>query len=372
MTEEEKLVEEFNQRSKEHIQRFISKDKKNIAIISYYPTYRSQFGDLIPKLKEKYNVITIVDRVLNDDFEKSGHHNVFFPWRVKEGAQTFYPNVDIKEIDLILTADQVGYEEGRIDREFLSKDAKRIYFPHRATCVCGASSIMDYIIVPSKTAMQGFQYHLKNNPKIKLLPSGYPQLDKALREYHYTSKNTITYAPTLRYVENNRNTHINAFAGGEITFIEWLLEETNYKISYRAHPFNYSAGHYFYRLINASFAKEDRFSIDANMGNAFFNFTDFLITDWSTTSFTYSYATLRPSFMFMPTPLDPSLENDGGYILKSHHAKNLKELKNFLDHLDFAKEAQYFKTLRDENMYHLGHSTEAILQNIEEILEGKL
>ncbi|EEO25485.1 CDP-glycerol glycerophosphotransferase family protein [Helicobacter winghamensis] len=372
MTEEQKLLEEFNQRSKEHIQRFISKDKKNIAVVSYYPTYRSQFGNLITKLKEKYNVITIVDRVLNDDFEKSGHHNVFFPWRVTEANQTYYPNVDIEEIDLILVADQVGYEDGRIDREFLSKRAKRIYFPHRATCVCGATATMDYIIVPSKTAMQGFQYRLKGNPQVKLLPSGYPQLDKALQEYQYTPKNTITYAPTLRYVENDRNARINAFAGSEITFLEWLLENTNYNISYRAHPLNYSIGHYFYRLINASFAEEARFSIDANMGNAFFNSTDFLITDWSTTSFTYSYTTLRPSFMFMPTPLDSNLENDGGYILENHHAKNLKELKTFLDNIDFTKEAQYFKALRDENMYNLGHSVEAILQNIEEILEGKL
>lgn len=371
MIEEEKLLEEFNQRSKEHIQKLLSKDKKNIAIISYYPTYRSQFGNLITKLKEKYNVLTIVERVLNDDFEKSGHHNVLFPWRVTEEGKNYYPNVDIAGIDLILTADEVGYEEGKIDREFLSKSAKRIYFPHRLTCVCGHTTPADYIIVPSKTAMQAFKYRLKDNTKVKLLPSGYPQLDKALEEYSYTPKNTITYAPTLRYVYE-RNAQINAFAGGEITFLEWLLENTNYNISYRAHPLNYSANHYFYQLINASFAEEERISIDANMGNAFFNSTDFLITDWSATSFIYSYTTLRPSFMFMPTPLDSSLENDGGYILENHHAKNLKELKAFLDNLDFTKEAQYFKTLREDNVYHLGNSVEAILQNIEEILEGKL
>lgn len=371
MTADEKLLEEFNQLSKTHIQRFLSKEKKNIAVVSYYPTYRAQFGNLIAKLKEKYNVLTIVDRILNDDFEKSGHHNVLFPWRVIEDGKTYYPNVDIEEIDLILTADEVSYQDGKIDREFLSKNAKRIYFPHRLTCVCGQSVSTDYIIVPSKTSMQAFKYHLKNNPKVKLLPSGYPQLDKALEDYHYTPKNTITYAPTLRYVYQ-RNAQINAFAGSEITFLEWLLEQTDYKVSYRAHPFNHSSDHYFYRLIQASFANEERVSIDVNVGNAFFNYTDFLLTDWSTTSFTYSYTTLRPSFMLMPTSLDSNLENDGGYILQGHHAKNLKELKAFLDNLDFAKEREYFKALRDENVYHLGNSTEAILQNIEEILEGKL
>lgn len=371
MTEMQTLLEAFNQRSKNHIQQFLSSTKKNIAVVSYYPTYRSQFGNLIAKLKEHYNVITIVDRILNDAFEKSGHHNVLFPWRVIEDGKTYYPNVDIPEFDLILTADQVGYENGRIDREFLSKNAKRIYFPHRLTCVCAHDILTDYIIVPSKSAMQGFTYHRKSTTT-KLLPSGYPQLDKAIEEYRYTPKNTITYAPTLRYVDNDRNTQINAFAGGEIMFLEWLLENTDYNISYRAHPLNYSGNHYFYQLINASFANEARFSVDANMGNAFFNSTDFLITDWSTTSFLYSYTTLRPSFMFMPTPLDSSLENDGGYILENHHAKNLKELKAFLDNINFAQEREYFKALREDNVYHIGHSVEAILQNIEEILEGKL
>lgn len=369
MTKEEKLLEEFNNFSKEKIEKCISKEKKNIAVISYYPTYRSQFGNLIAKLKEEYNVITIVDRILNDAFEASGHHNILFPWRVLEDGVTYYPNVDIEAIDLILTADQVSYEEGRIDREFLSKKAKRIYFPHRLTCLCAHNIPAEYIIVPSKSAMEAFK---RNNTQAKLLPSGYPQLDKALSEYHYTPTNTLTYAPTLRYVVNDTNTAVNAFAGSETTFIEWLLEETNYNVSYRAHPLNYGSNHYFYQLIEAKFANEPRVSIDAKMGNAFFNTTDFLLTDWSAVSFIYSYTTLRPSFMFMPYPLDASLENDGGYILENHHAKNLKELKAFLNHLDFAKEAAYFKALREENVYHLGNSTEAILQNIKDILEGKL
>ena len=68
MKEMQKLLEAFNQRSKNHIQQFLSSTKKNIAVVSYYPTYRSQFGNLIAKLKEHYNVITIVDRILNDAF----------------------------------------------------------------------------------------------------------------------------------------------------------------------------------------------------------------------------------------------------------------------------------------------------------------
>lgn len=361
----------FTRNCEEDVRNAISSKKKNIVILSSYPTYRSQFGDLIALLKTKYNVITIVDRILNDTFEKSAHHNVLFPWRVQEEDKTYYINADIKEIDLIITADQVGYDNGRIDREFLSKKAKRIYLPHRLTCVCGQSNQCDYIIVPSKTAMKAFKHHLKNS-KIKLLPCGYPQFDTALKNYHYTPKNTITYAPTLRYVDPTRYNRLNTFVGADNHMIEWLLKNTAFNISYRAHPINYSANPLFYTLIQKAFENENRVSIDAKMGNAFFNYSDFLVTDWSATSFIYSYTTLRPSYFYMPYPLDATYKHDGGYILEDKRARNFDTLKQLLDHIDLEKENEYFLNLRNENIYNIGTSAQSIVDNIEAILQGAL
>ena len=126
----EAQTNQFIARAKTFIESHLSKEKPNSLVISYYPTYRKHYGNLITKLKEKYNVLTIVDRELGDAFEKSGHYNVLFPWRIIENGRTYYLNTDIRGIDLILTADQVGYEGGKIDRTFLSTSAKRIYFPH--------------------------------------------------------------------------------------------------------------------------------------------------------------------------------------------------------------------------------------------------
>lgn len=137
-----------------------------------------------------------MDRILNDDFEKSGHHNILFPYRIIEQGQTYYLNMDIPEIELILTADGVGYENGRIDREFLSKKATRIYFPHTFNIATGYNIPVDYFIVPSKTLMKIYAHHIKDSKR--LLPCGYPTLDVAISKYHYQSQNTLTYAPTLR------------------------------------------------------------------------------------------------------------------------------------------------------------------------------
>ena len=351
------------------IKESLSSKKKNIAIISYYPTYRSQYGNLITELKKDYNVITIVDRILDDEFEKSAHANFHFPWRIIENGTHYYLNTDIPKIDLILTADQVGYQEGKIDRTFLSKKAKRIYLPHRLTTDCGVSDDIDYIIVPSKTAMKEFK--LKTNKmKVKLLPCGYPQFDTTLENYHYTPQNTITYAPTLRYVDE-RYANLNAYAGFDCNMIEWLLKNTKYNISYRSHPINYTNNHLFHSQIKARFQHNPRVIFDCEMGNKFFNFSDYLVTDWSATAFTYSYATLRPSFFFMPFTLDKGLKR-GGYIIEEQNSRNFAQLKDKLDSIDFESQKQFFKKLRDENVYNVGTSCQAIKEQIDLILKGKI
>ncbi|WP_052083332.1 hypothetical protein [Helicobacter sp. MIT 11-5569] len=164
----ESQIEQFVQMSKAKIESHLSKSRKNILVISYYPTYRKHYGNLISKLKEKYNVITIVERELNDDFERSGHANVLFPWRIIEQGKSYYLNTEISGIDLILSADQVGYENGRIDREFLSKTASRVYFPHSLIEQTGAVAVVDYILVPSTIALKAFKAALSNT-KVKWL-----------------------------------------------------------------------------------------------------------------------------------------------------------------------------------------------------------
>lgn len=91
-------INTFIQLTTQKIKESLSSKRKNIAIVSYYPTYRSNYGNLITELKKDYNVITIVDRILNDDFEKSAHANFHFPWRIMNGETHYYLNTDIPKI----------------------------------------------------------------------------------------------------------------------------------------------------------------------------------------------------------------------------------------------------------------------------------
>ncbi|MDE5602519.1 MAG: CDP-glycerol glycerophosphotransferase family protein [Helicobacter sp.] len=349
------------------IKSHLSTTQKNILFISFYPSYRSQYGDLIQELSKHYNVITIVDRILGDDFEKSAHHNVLFPWRIIENGEVFYLNTHIDGIDIIITADQTAYDDGRIDRTFLSQNAKRIYLPHRLTYACGESSkSFDYIIVPSKSAMQSFKKALKDS-SIKLLPCGYPQLDKAINQYRYQSSNTITYSPTLRDINPTRNADQNLYAGFDSNIIEWILQNTSYNITYRSHPFNFAGNHRFYQLLKAKWMQNPRIIFDESQNYDFFNTSDFLLTDWSSTSFLFSYTTLRPCIFYMPHPLDSTQ-----YTIKDKTAKNFKQLQAIFKSINFKQEKKFFQHLRETDIYYPKKSSEAILESLEDILKGRL
>lgn len=94
-------INTFIQLTTQKIKESLSSKRKNIAIVSYYPTYRSNYGNLITELKKDYNVITIVDRILNDDFKKSAHANFHFRQRIIDGETHYYLNTDIPKLVIV-------------------------------------------------------------------------------------------------------------------------------------------------------------------------------------------------------------------------------------------------------------------------------
>lgn len=48
----EAQINQFIQMAKSNIESHLSKERPNILVISYYPTYRKHYGNLITRLKE--------------------------------------------------------------------------------------------------------------------------------------------------------------------------------------------------------------------------------------------------------------------------------------------------------------------------------
>lgn len=361
-------IDYYGKELKQKIQSVLKKDKKNIVVMCFYDTYRSQYGDLLKKLRKKYNVIAIVPQMLHDDLENSVNEVIVAYWRFLENNVTYYVYLDIDGIDLILTTDEVGYEGGKIDREFLHKNIKKMYMPHSLLLSTSAgASFMDYIIVPTTISKNEYE---NAKTKAKLLECGYPKLDFAISNYKYESKNTISYVSTLKFVDPNDIKTTNAVSGFESAILEYLLENTNYNISYRAHPMNSKNNHTLYAMMKKKYENNARISIDTTDGNLFCNFSDFIVTDYSTSAFTYSFSTLRPSFCI--TPYNSISFYEEGLRKICGIASNFKELGSMLNNIDFEAHKQKIQQFRDEILFNPLKSSDYICDQIDKILSGEL
>lgn len=351
----------------------LSKTRKNIIFWSSYPQYRKHYGNLMQKLAKKYNVIVVFDKVLGEDFEKSGTYNIEALWRSEENdngeKKVAYLCPQIEGIDLIISADQVGYLDGKIDREFLSKSAPRIYLPHRITSTCGNLANCDYFIAPSPITLSLYQNEAKNlkNPP-KILELGYPYLDLAIENFkktaHKSPKNTLAYAPTLRYGgEMAKN---NALFGFDVMMIEWLLANYSGSVLYHPHPINF--GNNTHKMVVNNFKNEPRFVLNTTRGSGYFSEIDFMISDWSGSGVSFALSTGNPCFFY--DPLDTNNENI--YTIKDFTARNLSQLKKFIesacDEKQMVKMQEQVRQFAQNAVFNLGCSEQKICEAVDEIL----
>lgn len=315
------LSNEFTQA----LEQKISTTKKNIIFLSHYHQYRSHYGNIPNMLKQKYNVIMVGGQELYDAFEQMGHAFVCIPFRaIDEHNNVHYLDITVDNVDLIITADLTTYQEEKIDKEFLSKTAKRLYFPHSLSVPTGAhSTAVDYIAVPSKIALEQYQ----QSSKATLLKAGYPRLDniyKSLKDIT-SSNQSIIYAPTLKQSLENSARAINLLVGHDNILIEYLLKNRASDIIYRIHPYN--RYHEFYKLLKLTWKNEKRVIFDESNNYDYFQQAAMLLTDCSTSAYTFSLCTLKPSLFFAPA-IRHDIEQHCNIIPIAH---NLAELKHYMD-----------------------------------------
>ena len=344
----------------------LSRNKKNIVVLSFYPSYERQFGALPSILAQKHHVITI-PCYQNSTLIGAGNEYVGnVGWRIvcNDGSH-YYPQIDIAGIDLILSADEVCYDNGRIDREFLSKSAKRIYFPHSLLEPTGVNCPADYYVVPSRLVYQALCENENRTSKAELLQIGYPKLDESIARYAYQPQNMIAYCPTLHTDKENLG-ELNAVIGFDANCIEWLLANTCYTILVRVHPLVFAAKQRPFTLLQLKFAQNPRVVFDTSMDSDFYDKIDFMITDASTTGFSFAFSTLRPCFFFMP-------RSTGGAIAENAHqiggiARNFAELGTLIAQAKQGDLVPRIRAFRDDIVYNVGNSAQILAEKIDAIL----
>ena len=344
----------------ERIKGLLSPTKKNIVFFLPKGNYYKQLGNLPKKLAQKHQVILVKATPMPADFESQFTSISPVAWVVDTPEGSIPIQIDLKEIDLIVEMDSKHLMD--IPDDFLSKTAKRLLMPHS---MLQAPKVVpyDYIIAPSKIFVECYE-RLHPNSTNQLIYGGYPKFDSSLAQKPTQEPDRITYAATIH--DANYLFASTICAGYDANLLEWLLSNTNQKIAYRPHPAAYwqkiAESH---KMLKYRFANESRLIFDESPGSGFYDQTQMLITDFSTTAYTFSLSTLRPSVFFAP------LESDDIEMVKHAHrigyvAKNFQELKQILDkNEDKSSEIAAF---REECVFNIGRSEEVICEAIDSIL----
>ncbi len=346
----------------QQFKKLLSPTKKNIVFFCPYGIYHKNFGTLAKKLGEKHNVILARCNSLSANFEAQFAAAISVAWLAETPEGDIPIRLDIEGIDLIIINDSLE-DEPYAATEFLSKTAKRVYMPH-SMLQAPKNAAYDYIIAPTKIFVEDYQrIHTKTD---NLILAGYPKFDHALMQNTEQKPDKITYAATFRNDMTDKTMYISLLnAGYDANLLEWLLENTNQKIAYRPHPIAYQGkGVQAYQLLKSRFAAESRLSFDETPGSGFYAQTQTLITDFSTTAYTFSLSTLRPSIFFAPMQGDRAI---GKHIHRiGTIAKNFRELKQILNKNE--DKSQEIAAFRDECVFNVGKSEEAICEAIDSIL----
>lgn len=344
----------------ESIKNILSPTKKNIVFFLPNGNYYKQLGTIPQKLAQKHHVILARALPLPADFESQFTSVVSVAWVADTPEGSIPIQIDLKEIDIIIEMDSKHLFD--IPDGFLSKTAIRIHMPHS---MLQAPKMIPYhyIIAPTKIFVECYErLHLDSTNQ--LIHGGYPKFDSSLAQTPMQEPDRITYAPTLRTV--NSLFLSSVCVGYDANLLEWLLENIDQTIVYRPHPIAYWQGiSKSYGMLKNRFVSESRLIFDESPGDRFYAQTRMLITDCSTTAYTFSLTTLRPSVFFAP------LESDDIEMVKHIHrigyaARNFQELKQFLNKNE--DKSQEIAAFREECVFNIGRSEEAICEAIDSIL----
>lgn len=354
-------LKQYHDSLQKSLERLIDPSRKNIVFLSYDPRLEP-FSALPNVLSQHYNVIIAGNTNTNDSY--AGLPFVSIPFKIfDEHTKSFHITpIHVDGIDLIITADV--FDEQQLNKEFLSKKAKRLYIPPSIFSPAHIDyTAMDYIAVPSRLALPLFEEYA---PTAKMLQSGSPYFDSLVTLFEENLPSTdLYYASELQYAHLSPK-EINIYAGYENMLLEWLLTKTEVPICYMPNIMNVLNNHPCYIQIKKKWQAHKRISFIEKVDSILFAKASCLVSFASLFACHFAIASLRPTLIFMPARNQKEWEQ---HHLFSHIiVNNLFELADKL-HQNIQPHEQYL-AFREDNLYNIKQSINYLADNVDLILRA--
>lgn len=354
-------LKQYHESLQKSLESLLDSKRKNIVLLSYDPS-SEPFGQLPAVLAKRHNVVIVGSA--NNPEPYAGQSFVHIPFKIfDESNQRFHITpIQLKGIDLIIMPDL--FEEQQLNREFLNKNAKRLYLP-RTIFTPPAMNLdtIDYVAVPSAMALPAFEKYAPNAQKLLV---GSPLFDSlvALFEDNQPVK-SLYYASSVQYA-NLSPTFINLYAGYDNMLLEWLLANYKYQIDYAPHLMNILNNHPCYLQIKQKWQAESRIHFVQTADNAQFSQTKCFVSDLSTFACHIALASLRQTIFFAPAQNHKEWEHHA--LFGALVASSLEQMRMRMNDVNVPKEK--FIAWRENNLYHLKQSVVYLADCIDEILKA--
>ena len=338
--------------------------KKSKIIFFYFPVKSDPLSifELIKKLEKEKKIFVIagynygskneIEKLPNSFFLDVGYLGLIYNldifisnyvvYKYPNSKSKIYINHDIYDTPMVDVAEEDGLIESLISCNyiFLSSDIQ---------------------INLLRNKIDNYVRKKKLVNKTKLINTGYLKLDYVDKEIKNMTieRNSILLAPTLSSMLSSFN-----LSDYLIDLIDEILKNNNLNIIYRPHPRDL----YDLRLkekvdhIDEIFSSNEKFFIDKNSSYIeSYSKSQFLITDFSGTAYTYAFSTLNPVIFFSPNEelLLNNNNNKNLYYFKDRDkigcvVESLSVLKNKINYTDvnynkFEKNIFDLRNLRIKN-----------------------
>lgn len=346
--------------------------------------FRRHLRGLIPRLKERFNILTLMDERLPSEE----------PFRAPELYMSPGSAMRFEQMDLAVTAHFIPCCTDRLPKvNFLHTSFDFILEPEWLIERFDAGD-PHYIFTSTRATLEwlaGLARRGNFSHRLCLIPGGYTRLDDNLRhaEAYAGPVDSLIYAPTLS-LNAVRNHHLTYSIPQGKEIVEALLENfPQHKVIFRPHPNdlqllksgrNDDLAQPFQDVLRIC-DEHPRCILDGS--STFYmdsyNASAVMISDTSSTAYTYALSTLRPAVFFSPhnRQVMEVMGQDSAFIRDRERigaiAQSAEQMVSQVrDMLNSRVEWQdRIRRYRQEVCFNIGRTEEYFVENLDYILEGR-
>ena len=380
------LERDFLEASWQHVLTGLDPKRRTLGFCYYGRGggFRRHLSPLIPYLKDRFNLVSVSDELMEGDGEIQGRH--LFMGTESACRRSLF--------DLVFSAHVFPCSPPSVPRVTFSHVIYdfNLSLDYHAERI--ARSDTHYVFASSGPSLQGYVRLIKEKRlrnRLCVIPGGYMHLDEniELAAVYRGPVDSIIYAPTLSLADYPHCDLATSMNEGSLIVERLLAGFPDFNIIFRPHPSDLklfqlnrrdARNGQFSRLLELC-REHPRCLLDDNPTSYMksYNRAALMVSDTSSTAMTFAFTTGRPVFFYAPRNND-LMATLGKQMSFVHDRCKVGEIATSLE--DLMRQVEWYllneegqrteiKEFRDKVIFNVGNAGAYLARNVDYILHGE-